>query len=80
MMWDQWGRGYGMDWGWFGAMHLLWWLLLIAGAAALLRYILGLKGGADRGEDRAHAVLRERYARGEIDQQEFDERMRHLKS
>ena len=80
MMWDPWGNGYGMGWGWFGAMHLLWWLLLIAGAAVLLRYILGVKGGQGRGDDRSLAVLRERYARGEIDKQEFDERMRHLKS
>ena len=36
MMWDQWGNGYGMGWGWFGAMHLLWWLLLIA---ALLLFV-----------------------------------------
>lgn len=80
MMWDAWSNGYAMGWGWFGAMHLLWWLLLIAGAAALVRYLLGVQGGSGRGEDGALAVLRERYARGEINQQEFDERMRHLKS
>ncbi len=34
--------------------------------------------GADRGEDSALAVLRERYARGEIDAAEFEERRRIL--
>lgn len=79
MMWDQWGNGYGMGWGWFGAMHLLWWLLLIVGAAMLLRYIVGAKE-ARGSDDRSLAVLRERFARGEIDEQEFNERMHHLKS
>ena len=41
--------------------------------------IFGSAHGARRGDDRATAILRERYARGEIDKPEFDERMRHLK-
>lgn len=79
MMWDGWGGGYGYGMAWFGLWHLLWWLLLIAGAAAMLRWIFRGRSDADPGHDRALSILRERYARGEIDKGEFDERMRHLK-
>ena len=75
MMWDGWG-GYGM--GWFGAMHVVWWLLLIVGAVALMKSIMR-PGAGNRGEDGARGILRERYARGEIEKDEFDQRMRHLK-
>jgi putative membrane protein len=80
MMWG-WGGGWG-GWAgmaWYWVMHLLWWALVIAAVILLVRW-----GSAERrdrrgGEDSAVAILRERYARGEIDQKEFDERMRFLK-
>jgi putative membrane protein len=74
MMWDGWSGGYGGGWWLFGLMHLLWWLLLIAGGVALVRLLLRPRSE----HDSARQILRERYARGEIDKVEFDERMRHL--
>lgn len=72
-MWG-WDGSWGMGWGWFGLAHLLWWLLLIAGAIVLVRAL-----GADRrGRDSALDILRERYARGEIDQREYEERRKQL--
>lgn len=73
MMWNGWDA-YGP--AWFGLMHLVWWLLLIAGATALIKVIL--RPGSRRSEDGARQILRERYARGEIDREEFDERVRQL--
>jgi len=79
MMWDGWGGGYGYGMPWFGFVHLVWWLLLIAGAAAVFRWVFRGHAGPHRDEDRAISVLRERYARGEIDQSEYDEKLRHLR-
>lgn len=80
MMW--WGDGWSSAaWGWFSLMHVLWWLLVIAGIVGVVRWVLqasarGKKGRS--GEDRALEILRERFARGEISQEEFDERKRVL--
>lgn len=75
-----WGNGWGGDWGGgllFGLAHLLWWVALIGAIALILRW-LG-PGGRRRGaENRALSILKERYARGEIDKQEFDAKRRDL--
>ncbi|MGM0397550.1 MAG: SHOCT domain-containing protein [Halobacteriota archaeon] len=59
----------------------LWPLLLIGGVLALL-YWAGDRGGADHhGGARADAAmetLRQRYARGELTEEEFEERRRRL--
>lgn len=79
MGWGAYG-GYGGGWEIFGAVHmLLWWVLIILGIVVLVRWLFGAGTGAHRSaEDRALAILRERYARGEIDKTEFDARKRDL--
>ena len=78
----MWGHGMGWDGWWsggamFGLGHLLWWALVLLAIVALVRW---LTKGARRGpgEDRALEILRERYARGEIDKNEFEARKRDL--
>ncbi len=74
-----WGGGWGGG-GWFWAMHLLWWVLAVVLVVLIFRFVSGGMRDRNRGvEDRAVAILRERFARGEIDQREFDERMATLK-
>jgi putative membrane protein len=75
MMWG-WGGDWGMGWGFFGLMHVLWWVVLIVAAVLLFR---GLRDRGEGSRDRALDILRERYARGEIDQAEFAERKRQLR-
>lgn len=77
----MWGdMGWWGGWGVFGAVTmLLWWALLIVGIAVLIKWLLGgLRRPAGPAPDRALEVLRERYARGEIDKEEFDQRKRDL--
>ena len=73
----MWGdmMGWGSGWGLFGILHmLLWWVLIILGIVVLARWVFGGAPGRRPSEDRALAILRERYARGEIDKAEFEAR------
>ena len=74
------GMGWGGGWGWFGIVHMvLWWFLIILGIMVLAKWLFGSSGSSRSAEsDRALSILRERYARGEIDKQEFDARRRDL--
>jgi putative membrane protein len=74
-----WG-GWGGGWGGMAFGHLLWWVLIAVGIVALLRWTFGHgpHRRAPAPKDSALAVLRERYARGEIDRDEFEDRRRVL--
>lgn len=96
MMWGGWGsRGGsgwwgsgpmmgGGSWSWGGliglgiigvVLWLLWWGVIIAAVVLLARWILQrFRGGS------ALDILKERYARGEISQQEFEEKKRAILS
>lgn len=69
--------GYGMGFGFGGFFMLLWWVLIIVGIVALVKW-LGHPHAGQGGSDKAIEILRERYARGEIDEQEFQKRKRDL--
>jgi len=78
--------GYHMgDWGWgpmiFGSIFmLLFWAAVIIGIVAVVRWLMGA-GHASAGSharDSAFDILRDRFARGEIDKEEFEERKKHL--
>lgn len=78
----EWGWGmHPMSWMWgFGGvammlMMLVFWGLVIAGLVFGIRWLAGQ--GRDR-EDSALALLRQRYARGEIDREEFETKKRDL--
>lgn len=82
-MWDSmmgwgWHGGWGPGWGMFGLMHVLWWILIVVAIVVLIRGIGGRHAPRPPSEDRALAILRERYARGEIDKTEFENRKRDL--
>ena len=79
MMWggNQWG-GFGMI---VGPIFMI---LIVVGIVAGIVYLLGLAGAtgpaskSHAAHDRALAVLKERYAKGEIDSTEFTERKKLL--
>ncbi len=72
--------GYGGGWG-FGAIGMvLWWILIILGIVLLARWLLSGSPGRGGHAPTGHAleVLKERYARGEVDKQEYEQKKRDL--
>ena len=76
---------WGMHPGWWmwGAgglvmmfMMMAFWGLVIAGLVLGIRWLV--RQGRDGQPDRALEILRERYARGEINKEEFESRRRDL--
>ncbi len=70
-----WGSGSGGMLGF--APMALWGVLLIVGIALLVRWLFGGATGGRRA-GAARGILAERYARGEIDREEFQKRQRDL--
>jgi uncharacterized membrane protein len=62
--------------GW-ALLHLIPVLLGIGAAVLGIRWLMRATGPSER-RDEATALLRERYARGEVGREEFEERMRVL--
>jgi putative membrane protein len=73
------GYGWGGGWGFGMIGMLLWWVLIILGIVLLAKWVFrGAPGASQVSGNRALEILRERYARGEIDKQEFEQRKRDL--
>lgn len=71
--------GYGMAGGFGWIFMVLWWVLIAVGIFALVKWIGSNSDAARPGDSsRALSILKERYARGEIDDQEFQKRKRDL--
>ncbi len=71
MMWDngdwwQYGMGYGFHW----LFMIVFWALVIWGAVALFR--TAARGSARTHPNSALDILEERYARGELGLEEFE--------
>ncbi len=68
-MWGAWGFGMML-------MMLIFWAVVIALVVYGIRWFARLHG---RSEDTALEILRQRYARGEIGTDEFEEKKRMLR-
>ncbi len=74
------GWGYGM--GWFGMIFMaLFWVAVIVGIIFLIRWFFvstGAKGHGTTSEDSPLEILKRRYARGEINKEEFQLKKKDL--
>ena len=69
MMWGAWG--FGMMF-----MMVLFWVLVIIGIVLAIRWLTNQR--REKPSDSALEILRQRYARGEIDKEEFEAKNRDL--
>ncbi|MFI9081203.1 SHOCT domain-containing protein [Streptomyces sioyaensis] len=86
MMWYDGGWG---GWIFMALVMVLFWALIIAGVVALVRYVSSSHRGqpgappssheAGSGSRRAEDLLAERFARGEIDEDEYKRRITLLR-
>ena len=65
-----------MGWAWL----LVWLVFLAVLVVGIVFLVRSLPDRDDRSASRAMAILEERFARGEIDREEFDERRTALES
>jgi len=74
------GMGPGMMWGWWGMgwiFMIIFWGILVVGLIFLIRYLVGTTK-AIKGEESALDILKKRYARGEINKEEFEQKKKDL--
>lgn len=72
-MWGAWGNAWGIG---MMFMMLVFWGLIIVGVVLAIRWLL--TQSRDSRADNALEILRQRYARGEIDKEEFEAKKRDL--
>jgi len=74
------GYGMGSGFGFGGGFMILWWIVIIAVVVMVVKWLSSSYGTAGKSERESKAleILEERYARGEIDEQEFQKRKREL--
>lgn len=76
----DWGWGMHPMWGVWGIgmmlMMLLFWGLVVVGVVLGIRWLMNQ--GKESRSDSALEILRQRYARGEINKEEFEARKRDL--
>ncbi|MFZ3018731.1 MAG: SHOCT domain-containing protein [Gallionella sp.] len=80
MMYDWHGfGGWGMGFGF--VFMLLFWGLVILGIAALIRWLMTQSSQDKRPRDKTPLeIVQERYARGEIDREEYERMKRDLET
>ena len=74
-----WMHGGWDGWGWMLSWHLLWWVPLIVLVVAAVIALTRRSRDTSTTRPDPEQVLAERYARGEIDTEEFERRRQALR-
>jgi putative membrane protein len=80
MNYPHYGHGFGLV-GAGGILIVLIWVLIIIGVVVLIRWLVDhekMDHGAKKSEHRALDILKERYAKGEINKEEFEQKKKDL--
>jgi len=73
------GDGIGWAMGFGGFFMILFWGLIIFGIVIIIKWMAGKSGSNEPAKPKtALGILQERYARGEIDEQEYQQKRRDL--
>ena len=72
--WGGMGMGWGMGFGW--PFMILFWVLVVGGIVIAVRWVVN--PAQSRHEKSALDILQERYARGEIQREEYEQKKRDL--
>ena len=75
----MWSGFDGMGWGWIGLgfVHMaLFWVLVILGIVVLVKWLAGSGPASTAG--RALEILKERYAKGELTREQYDQMKREV--
>ncbi len=77
----MWSGFEGMGWGWMGLgilQMLLFWVLVILGIVVLVKWLVARPHSSPGGAGRALHILKERYAKGELTREQFEQMKREI--
>jgi putative membrane protein len=66
-------------WGWHMAGMWIFWVVVIVVLVLVIRWLAGSARGPETPRESAIDILKQRYARGEIDKEEYERKLSDLR-